>query len=174
MHPAGLLIALLALACSSEALRSSNETRADAGAEADEVSCAPWRVEPWQLEAGEAFARSAELDFASCGHEHTRFGTQTEACCERITASRQCLFEAFARCTPASYTEVSGTIEGDPIVATYFVVPKESSCELVVVRDSSRDTWRGPGDAISTGHCRGVTAPAGARCARLQLESCAP
>lgn len=55
----------------------------------------------------------------------------------------ECMRGAFAQCVPAHREQRSVTIEGDPVVFDYFVVPQPNGCEVEVVRDYSADRWGG-------------------------------
>lgn len=54
-----------------------------------------------------------------------------------------CVRDALARCTYAHLEERFSTMEGDPVVHDYFVVPEGDGCELTLVRDRTADRWGG-------------------------------
>jgi hypothetical protein len=158
------------MACSAAPSRGPAE-----GGDEPGDACPAWAGDPSYRVVGDGLARELGLEPSDCGFEHERFGEEAELCCESIGQRRQCLLDALEGCSPARYTDVFSTVEGDPIVMDYFVVPQAGTCELVEVHDSSRDKFGDPNAlSITTRHCARATlsAPAGNSCPRLGAEGC--
>lgn len=76
-----------------------------------------------------------------------------------------CITGAWASCEAASLEVSEPTIEGDPILTTYFVVPTDEGCAVTRFIDSTRDAF-GDGllhqytcaDLVELGECPGVGA----------------
>lgn len=167
-------LGLLVLSCGSEPLGSSHDYDEPAQEQDDAPkTCEPPFVELSLLVASDELASELGVGFASCGAAHAPSGPLREPCCASATVHRQCLVEALERCTPARYVEVTTSVEGDPIVLSYFVVPNASSCQLVVLEDASRDAYLGPGEPLVVSHCEGVLVPrATSGCPRLEPKGC--
>ncbi len=55
----------------------------------------------------------------------------------------ECMRGAFAECARAHREQKNVTIEGDPVIFDYFIVPHANGCQVEVVRDYSADRWGG-------------------------------
>jgi len=88
-------------------------------------------VHDWAVASGHTFEDCGAIELGQCS---TAVGVAPAA----IT----CLLDAFASCT-ASRAEISmPTVEGDPIVETWFIDPQEDgTCTAVLFRDTTADEF---------------------------------
>ena len=113
-------------------------------------------IADWVEEQGLSFRDCGALEFDQCTGEAIEPTDQTLI---------NCITGAWASCEAASLEVSEPTIEGDPILTTYFVVPTDEGCELTRFIDSTQDAF-GDGllhqytctDLTELGECPGLSA----------------
>lgn len=70
----------------------------------------------------------------------------------------QCFYQAYTSgCSPSAITTTHTTIEGDPIIHTAALQPKNTECEIAITIDTSKDTFIGQASKIQTYTCTELT-----------------
>lgn len=88
-------------------------------------------IEAWVAEQGLSFRECEPLELAEC----------TESPDPEDQARINCITGAFANCSAARFEVTEFTIEGDPILITYFVVPEGDTCSVTRFIDNSQDAF---------------------------------
>lgn len=89
-------------------------------------------VDDWVASTGQTFSDCGAVELGQCSGQD-----ETVEAPEAIS----CLLEAFAACEPVRADITRPTIEGDPILSTFFVLPEGEGCGLVVFIDSREDAF---------------------------------
>jgi hypothetical protein len=100
----------------------------------------------------QAFIASSGQTYTSCGV------IEVPATCgapsEEQSKAISCLVQA--ECKPVRLDVRESTIEGDPIITTYLVVPKQDGCGIEQFIDGRQDSF-GDGE-VTQSHCESVAA----------------
>ena len=108
-----------------------------------------------------------ELNFEVCGTVQAGQCSDWEASPDD-EAVLACFTDGLAACAPVRLTQSRPTVEGDPIVETFFVYPRGSDCTVVRFMDTTADTF-GP-QAVYRYDC--PTATVDASCDVLVTGGC--